>query len=126
MGAKSKGCTTCKLRRVRCDETHPFCRRFQKAGWECEGNRVIPRFIDEASRMGRKLAVKSNQEADHLSKIHYKPCTAKQPASFPVQPSLHLNGFLDDILIKYLESKIASGWPGFSSEIESWRIEGTK
>lgn len=31
------GCTNCKLRRVKCDETRPFCFRCQKSGRTCDG-----------------------------------------------------------------------------------------
>ncbi|KAH0829841.1 hypothetical protein FOPE_10339 [Fonsecaea pedrosoi] len=35
---KSKnGCLTCKVRRVKCDETTPFCRRCTQTGRKCEG-----------------------------------------------------------------------------------------
>ncbi|KAL2825544.1 hypothetical protein BJY01DRAFT_154799 [Aspergillus pseudoustus] len=29
------GCLTCKKRRVKCDETHPTCRRCIRTGWSC-------------------------------------------------------------------------------------------
>lgn len=31
------GCWTCRERRVKCDEEHPYCRRCQRSGWECKG-----------------------------------------------------------------------------------------
>ncbi|KAL2443727.1 hypothetical protein ABEF95_011214 [Exophiala dermatitidis] len=35
---KSKtGCTTCKARKVKCDETKPYCRRCTESGRECDG-----------------------------------------------------------------------------------------
>ncbi|KUJ06773.1 uncharacterized protein LY89DRAFT_726192 [Mollisia scopiformis] len=37
------GCRTCKLRRVKCDETRPFCLRCTKSGWDCEGFQVFPK-----------------------------------------------------------------------------------
>lgn len=33
----STGCTTCKIRRVKCDETHPACRRCTSTGRRCDG-----------------------------------------------------------------------------------------
>ncbi|KAL8706237.1 MAG: hypothetical protein Q9201_000674 [Fulgogasparrea decipioides] len=37
VAGRSKGCNTCRRRRVKCDERHPNCRRCEKAGFECEG-----------------------------------------------------------------------------------------
>ncbi|EPE06082.1 c6 zinc finger domain-containing protein [Ophiostoma piceae UAMH 11346] len=34
---KFKGCETCRLRRVKCDNTRPFCRKCQDTGRECAG-----------------------------------------------------------------------------------------
>ncbi|KAK7430697.1 hypothetical protein QQZ08_002741 [Neonectria magnoliae] len=34
---RSKGCNTCRKRRVKCDETKPTCVRCTKAGYECLG-----------------------------------------------------------------------------------------
>ncbi|KIW67077.1 hypothetical protein PV04_06351 [Phialophora macrospora] len=31
------GCMTCKIRRVKCDETRPYCRRCTETGRKCEG-----------------------------------------------------------------------------------------
>ncbi|KAH8433436.1 Zn(II)2Cys6 transcription factor domain-containing protein [Aspergillus melleus] len=31
------GCTTCKTRKIKCDETQPHCQRCQNAGWKCPG-----------------------------------------------------------------------------------------
>ncbi|KAF1837014.1 hypothetical protein BDW02DRAFT_566428 [Decorospora gaudefroyi] len=37
VGGRSKGCLTCRKRRVKCDETRPICLRCTKAGLSCEG-----------------------------------------------------------------------------------------
>ncbi|KAH7348429.1 hypothetical protein BKA65DRAFT_384420, partial [Rhexocercosporidium sp. MPI-PUGE-AT-0058] len=38
----SSGCITCKwVRRVKCDEVHPFSRRCEKYGAECEGYKTL-------------------------------------------------------------------------------------
>ncbi|KAL8723592.1 MAG: hypothetical protein Q9225_000134 [Loekoesia sp. 1 TL-2023] len=36
-GSRSKGCYTCRKRKVKCDEQHPQCHRCDKAGLKCEG-----------------------------------------------------------------------------------------
>ena len=32
------GCKTCKIRRIKCDETLPACQRCSKSGWKCDGS----------------------------------------------------------------------------------------
>ncbi|KAI9147105.1 putative C6 transcription factor [Paramyrothecium foliicola] len=44
---KSKfGCRTCKIRRVKCDETWPSCLKCQSTGRTCDGYDVVPRFAE--------------------------------------------------------------------------------
>ncbi|KAF2170644.1 hypothetical protein M409DRAFT_51649 [Zasmidium cellare ATCC 36951] len=37
VAGRSKGCATCRRRKVKCDSTHPACGRCSKAGLTCEG-----------------------------------------------------------------------------------------
>ncbi|KAG9191890.1 hypothetical protein G6011_10624 [Alternaria panax] len=37
VAGRSKGCSTCRRRHVKCDETHPVCQRCEKAGFHCDG-----------------------------------------------------------------------------------------
>lgn len=47
----SRGCVTCRRRRVKCDETKPFCRACLRLGLECAGYaRPRLRFKDENAR----------------------------------------------------------------------------
>ncbi|KAJ4138564.1 hypothetical protein NW768_002407 [Fusarium equiseti] len=49
----SRGCITCKKRRVKCDETKPSCKACNRVGRECAGYKKQPvrlRFKDETSR----------------------------------------------------------------------------
>ncbi|CZR70000.1 uncharacterized protein PAC_19901 [Phialocephala subalpina] len=45
VGGRSKGCTTCRKRRVKCDEEQPICLRCRKSGLECDGPRRTTTFI---------------------------------------------------------------------------------
>ncbi|KAL6408576.1 hypothetical protein AUP68_08436 [Ilyonectria robusta] len=40
IGGRSKGCSTCRRRRVKCDESRPICRRCQRWNFECDGPRT--------------------------------------------------------------------------------------
>ncbi|KAF2169197.1 hypothetical protein M409DRAFT_20420 [Zasmidium cellare ATCC 36951] len=54
------GCTTCKSRRIKCDETHPECRNCINGGRTCGGymNRASPITISKTSRslIGQRLS----------------------------------------------------------------------
>ncbi|KAJ5515995.1 hypothetical protein N7527_007555 [Penicillium freii] len=56
VGGRSKGCRTCRRRRVKCDEEKPLCHRCQKGGFECEGYVEFAQFIDETSRLRKRAA----------------------------------------------------------------------
>ncbi|KAF3386552.1 Uncharacterized protein F1880_001404 [Penicillium rolfsii] len=46
VGGRSKGCKTCRRRRVKCDELKPACGRCRKAGYLCEGYVQFAEFVD--------------------------------------------------------------------------------
>ncbi|KAH8761144.1 hypothetical protein F5883DRAFT_679014 [Diaporthe sp. PMI_573] len=54
----SRGCVTCRQRRVKCDETKPFCRACLRLGLECAGyERPRLKFKDETVRyLGKEPA----------------------------------------------------------------------
>ncbi|PYH46509.1 Zn(II)2Cys6 transcription factor domain-containing protein [Aspergillus saccharolyticus JOP 1030-1] len=41
-GRSRNGCNTCRIRRVKCDEERPHCRRCQTTGRKCDGYNVLP------------------------------------------------------------------------------------
>ncbi|GKU10142.1 transcription factor [Fusarium langsethiae] len=54
----SKGCITCKKRRVKCDETKPFCKACNRVGRQCAGygkQAARVRFKDETARCMSKF-----------------------------------------------------------------------
>ncbi|PGG96400.1 hypothetical protein AJ79_09595 [Helicocarpus griseus UAMH5409] len=44
VAGRSKGCSTCRQRRVKCDEHRPICVRCEKGGFKCDGPKEV-RFI---------------------------------------------------------------------------------
>ncbi|KAM3074589.1 hypothetical protein ACMFMG_008018 [Clarireedia jacksonii] len=55
---RSRGCLTCRRRRVRCDETRPVCERCTKSHMECEGYEKSFKFVDERSRAETRVRIK--------------------------------------------------------------------
>ncbi|KAI4955257.1 hypothetical protein J4E91_001115 [Alternaria rosae] len=61
VAGRSKGCSTCRRRRIKCDETHPTCQRCEKAGLKCDGPQSIV-FVQGkivTSRRSQKLKSKA-------------------------------------------------------------------
>ncbi|KAH8691632.1 hypothetical protein BGW36DRAFT_388684 [Talaromyces proteolyticus] len=50
MGIRSKGCRTCRRRKVKCDQTKPICKRCEVGSFVCQGYEQYSEFVNEASR----------------------------------------------------------------------------
>ncbi|KAF4631006.1 hypothetical protein G7Y89_g7131 [Cudoniella acicularis] len=46
IAGRSRGCSTCRRRRVKCDENRPICNRCERCGFECSGAKDIA-FINQ-------------------------------------------------------------------------------
>ncbi|KAL2793741.1 hypothetical protein BJX66DRAFT_305340 [Aspergillus keveii] len=55
-GRPSKGCLSCRTRKIRCDQTRPACSECVKCGWVCPGYRdtLSLMFRDESQRVIQK------------------------------------------------------------------------
>ncbi|KAN0121758.1 hypothetical protein V8E51_000084 [Hyaloscypha variabilis] len=49
------GCITCKVRRIKCDETRPHCHRCQKFGRNCDGYSINPSKVGDSISSIRSL-----------------------------------------------------------------------
>lgn len=104
MGARSKGCNTCKSRKVRCDGTLPSCNRCRKLGHECAGCEMT--FVDEKPRIERAQAIARQQQEGIRSMQMYCKSNLQTPG-----PSTGLSQVAskDGILLSFLVNKLHSG-----------------
>jgi len=112
MGARSKGCRICKLRRVKCDETHPSCRRCSRAGLACKGYDSELKFIDENSRIEHTHTVIRMQEQEYgLQKKSQQLYHSGHLPTLSAKPSsgISLVGFQEEMMISFLVSKLLQG-----------------
>ncbi|KAJ5761998.1 uncharacterized protein N7511_005380 [Penicillium nucicola] len=58
IGGRSKGCRTCRRRKVKCDEGQPSCQRCLKGGFQCDGYIQFSEFIDERNRLMKRGTIK--------------------------------------------------------------------
>ncbi|CAK1364840.1 unnamed protein product [Cercospora beticola] len=56
-GRPSRGCETCRRRKIKCDLRESGCEKCEKAGWKCEGYRDLTSllFHDESDRIIKKV-----------------------------------------------------------------------
>lgn len=93
VAGRSKGCNTCRRRRVKCDEAKPQCYRCVKAGFECLGY--------ERAVQWRHTSLAPVQE----SRLHMSDCMDyAQPMSigFAPAPELSLVAFEGDIYTAHM------------------------
>jgi hypothetical protein len=115
MGALSKGCGTCKRRKVKCDDTHPQCTRCCKAGIKCSGFATRLRFVDERPRIQRSMEMahaksyeSTPQTVSPLLLIHAGQSRRFHSHITPAYPAntLPLTAFRGDIFMSYLSFKV--------------------
>jgi hypothetical protein len=128
MGGRSKGCESCKRRKIKCDETRPQCTRCCRAHIECTGFGSQLKFVDEGPRIQRSIAVshaqldefltikRSSHLTFHSSRI--RSYRASIPASL-LANRLPLTAFKDDILISYLLFKLFERDNRYPSDTEA-------
>ena len=109
MGRRSKGCTVCKARHVKCDEGLPSCQQCLKLGKPCE---YAPKFsfIDDGARTRHKLKRQAAQSHSHsitqssrLTMYHSGVVTASMSR---ITHSTHLASFKDTIYLSFLVKKL--------------------
>ncbi|ERS95693.1 uncharacterized protein SPSK_00130 [Sporothrix schenckii 1099-18] len=72
-GGRSKGCGTCRGRRLKCDEGRPHCQRCHKAGLQCRGYALHANFVDETARFRREDQVTANTLVPTLVPMSLQP-----------------------------------------------------
>lgn len=103
MGARTKGCKTCKSRRVKCTIEQPICKRCRDLNLHCTGYSSFY-FIDEKVRLDRKQAVGQSQ-CQELRSIQMSPnLTGPVP-----ERGLSLIASQDNILVSFLINKLSQG-----------------
>ncbi|RDW90949.1 hypothetical protein BP5796_02114 [Coleophoma crateriformis] len=54
LSGRSKGCRTCRRRKIKCDERQPLCARCERGGWTCYGFDREVSFVSENLRAKRR------------------------------------------------------------------------
>ncbi|KAE9367355.1 hypothetical protein N431DRAFT_486492 [Stipitochalara longipes BDJ] len=101
IAGRSRGCSTCRRRRVKCDEKRPICNRCERCGFECGGMKGIA-FIDCRKSM---KSVKNKKHNDVGSTARDFAGTTSCPTS------ASLRGFELQIYICYTKQYLLRGGP---------------
>lgn len=74
------GCDTCKRRKIKCDETKPFCLRCTKGGRQCEGyHPPQAKLFEPHSRPERHESINENRSLDYFREHTAKRMSAYRP-----------------------------------------------
>ncbi|CAJ0546980.1 Ff.00g016070.m01.CDS01 [Fusarium sp. VM40] len=97
---RSKGCLTCRRRKVKCDEQRPICERCHKGFHPCEyGESFI--FVNEP-----KTFTHEAQPPGKSSTLAISKTVTVNINSDHVPPSLDLHGFQNEIVISFLVKQL--------------------
>ncbi|KAI5458841.1 hypothetical protein BGZ63DRAFT_392149 [Mariannaea sp. PMI_226] len=101
IAGRSKGCSNCRKRRVKCDEEQPVCRRCQRWNFECDG----PRGLTIIQEVIKKPQPKDRQGSRlGLAKRHDASRSGLNSAHASLRPSLRVVGF--DVYICYTRENL--------------------
>lgn len=84
---KSKGCNTCKRRKVKCDEGKPGCQRCIRFGRQCEGYGQRPprvRFANDVRRTNERDSQNQRRVDALASRISTSTSTSARPTIIPL------------------------------------------
>ncbi|KAJ8115352.1 hypothetical protein OPT61_g2982 [Boeremia exigua] len=95
-GGRSKGCSNCRKRRVKCDETRPVCLRCKKRGTECDGPK-------EATWISQNTDFKTESSPDSA--------VALSDLSLTPPPQLSFDAFGEMICLAYTRKNLLKGGP---------------
>ncbi|CAK7231333.1 hypothetical protein SCUCBS95973_007875 [Sporothrix curviconia] len=112
-GGRSRGCRTCRLRRVKCDERQPHCQRCHKAGLPCSGYTQHGQFVDETARFRVRTPPPAREERENrqLATAPTAPTALTAPtAPARIPPTLQPD---DDFVVHtHLVSRLLPGVSG--------------
>ncbi|EPS32070.1 hypothetical protein PDE_07029 [Penicillium oxalicum 114-2] len=114
VAGRSKGCRTCRRRRVKCDETKPLCTRCLKAGYQCEGYVQYAEFIDVTSQVSSKKLSERGSTSGANATRNVPACSsssAASPGSYElplISSSVNLPLNEKDVFITHLMSRLFS------------------
>ncbi|UKZ54400.1 hypothetical protein TrVGV298_008208 [Trichoderma virens] len=81
-GKPSRGCATCKKRKIKCDQTEPNCTACLKSGWTCPG---IPCETEINFRNQTPLSIRRSRLSSPVNNISFTPDTVLAAFSKPGQ-----------------------------------------
>ncbi|KXS97830.1 hypothetical protein AC578_10527 [Pseudocercospora eumusae] len=90
-GRPSRGCETCRRRKIKCDLREGGCEKCEKAGWQCEGYRDITNlmFHDESAKTKAKVTAEQGaRRRQARSAKSSSPASRSAASSASTSPAL--------------------------------------
>ncbi|USP73633.1 hypothetical protein yc1106_00907 [Curvularia clavata] len=102
VAGRSKGCSTCRKRRIKCDETQPICLRCQKLGVPCDGPKTLVFVQGKIVKSRRTQRSSSNETVDEEVKALRKRQDAEAPRS--ISPGSESS--VQDVPLRFNENEV--------------------
>ncbi|KAF2462353.1 hypothetical protein BDY21DRAFT_418252 [Lineolata rhizophorae] len=105
---RSKGCHTCRKRRVKCDETKPTCKRCEKSGYWCAGYERELQFVHSSTSPLPSSSRSTSGDAQAAPQTSVVPIRGgRRPPPPPAVPcsvpdELSLEAFQGDVCLAFL------------------------
>ncbi|KAI0145500.1 hypothetical protein GGR57DRAFT_300129 [Xylariaceae sp. FL1272] len=122
---RSKGCNTCRQRRVECGEERPICTRCTQGGFVCRGYARDAQWLHLTTGSGSssQLALGRLVEVEKTKPVGVRSAKGEtQMTLLPLSKSVSLAAFQDDICFGYIFSNFV--WRGYGSSWFKQSAEG--
>ncbi|KAF2869977.1 hypothetical protein BDV95DRAFT_620481 [Massariosphaeria phaeospora] len=100
VAGKSKGCVTCKKRRIKCDEGKPRCRKCDKSGYACGGYKTDLQFVNTSTAPLPKEPDQSSSKTTYINNTPVRVVPRIRTATVPT--GLSLIAFQSDVCLSYM------------------------
>jgi hypothetical protein len=101
VAGRSKGCSTCRKRRIKCDETQPVCLRCQKLGVPCDGPKTLV-FVEGKIVKSRRTQRSSHEPAD----VGVKASRKRQDVQGPRSISPGSESSVQELALRFNENEV--------------------
>ncbi|KAJ5263429.1 hypothetical protein N7478_011034 [Penicillium angulare] len=128
VAGRSKGCSTCRQRRLKCDETTPECSQCVKKGFRCSGPRTGAVFIHALPHRPSALRSTESRPRDAARRSAIQPASRVRD-EHPSRPSLLSNyqpsrvEIFDQLFVSHFIDSFAFVKPNPGKQSSTWLDE---
>merc|ERR1712000_452120 len=107
---RSRGCNTCRQRKVKCDERLPTCQRCEDSGRTCLGYTQLLVFVNMVTGEPNTVGTYNDKGNKALLAPERSDSSSTDVSTIeapPISPNFHLGAYRDQIVVSHLISQLA-------------------